>query len=112
MAGNDPQVSACRHCKHYLLEGRRGGHCTLFNAQVQGSWESCQLAIPFFSPVLAVEPLLGESLLGESEPILMAESVVSEPCWVEPLHPDPRLKTEAMSLTAIDCTPDSSRIVA
>jgi hypothetical protein len=42
-------ISSCRHCHHYSLEGRRGGQCQQLDVPVQGSWKSCQLAIPPFS---------------------------------------------------------------
>lgn len=43
-------VSICRHCQHYLLEGRRGGLCQQLGAPVQGRWKACQLAVPAFAP--------------------------------------------------------------
>ncbi|WP_421655433.1 hypothetical protein [Leptothermofonsia sp. ETS-13] len=41
---------ACRHCRYYLPEGRRGGHCQQLNAAVQGGWKACSLVIPPFAP--------------------------------------------------------------
>lgn len=46
---NSP-VSTCRHCQHYLVEGRRGGQCKQLGAPVLGRWKACQLAIPPFAP--------------------------------------------------------------
>lgn len=43
-------TSACRYCRYYSPEGRRGGMCQLLGAQVQGSWNACHLAIPAFAP--------------------------------------------------------------
>lgn len=45
-----PSVSMCRHCQHYLVEGRRGGQCQQLGAPVLGRWKACQLAIPPFAP--------------------------------------------------------------
>ncbi|WP_347272436.1 hypothetical protein [Leptolyngbya sp. FACHB-36] len=39
---------ACRYCRHYTPQGRRGGHCQQLNVTVQGSWRACSLAIPPF----------------------------------------------------------------
>lgn len=43
-------VSACRHCQHYITEGRRGGQCQQLGTPVKGSWRACPLAIPPFAP--------------------------------------------------------------
>ena len=51
MNSSDFFTSACRHCRHYCPEGRRGGHCNRLNVSVQGSWKACSLAIPIFEPV-------------------------------------------------------------
>jgi hypothetical protein len=52
MSSPDPRVSTCRRCKHYVLQGRRGGHCHKLNVSVQGSWTPCSLAIPAFATPL------------------------------------------------------------
>ncbi len=43
-------IAACRFCKHYSPEGRRGGECQKLGALVKGDWKPCRLAIPAFSP--------------------------------------------------------------
>lgn len=43
-------TSACRYCRHYNPEGRRGGVCQQLGAPVQASWKACSLAIPPFAP--------------------------------------------------------------
>jgi hypothetical protein len=59
MKNNSFQISACRHCRYYLLEGRRGGQCQQFSAPVHGSWHACPLAMPAFAPSWEVlEPLV------------------------------------------------------
>ncbi|MEG5061881.1 hypothetical protein QUB60_29410 [Microcoleus sp. A2-C5] len=45
-----PLTSACRHCRHYTPEGRRGGICTLLSVPVQSQWKSCSLAVSPFGP--------------------------------------------------------------
>jgi hypothetical protein len=50
MTTTNPSVSMCRHCQHYLAEGRRGGQCQQLGAPVLGRWKACQLAIPPFAP--------------------------------------------------------------
>lgn len=49
MKRSDPLAPACRHCKHYVPEGRRGGNCGQLNVLVQGSWKACSLASPVFA---------------------------------------------------------------
>lgn len=43
-------TSACRYCRYYNPEGRRGGICQQLGVLVQGKWQACSLAIPHFSP--------------------------------------------------------------
>lgn len=43
-------TSACRYCRHYNPEGRRGGVCNQLGVQVQGNWKACSLALPPFAP--------------------------------------------------------------
>ncbi|HLO50320.1 MAG TPA: hypothetical protein VK211_18030 [Kamptonema sp.] len=43
-------TSACRHCRYYTPEGRRGGVCQQLNVPVQSGWAACALAIPPFAP--------------------------------------------------------------
>ncbi|MBW4631497.1 MAG: hypothetical protein KME30_06230 [Iphinoe sp. HA4291-MV1] len=43
-------TSACRYCRYYKPEGRRGGICQQLGAPVQGNWKACSLAIPPFAP--------------------------------------------------------------
>jgi hypothetical protein len=41
-------TSACRHCRHYTPEGRRGGVCALLGGPVQSNWKACSLAVSPF----------------------------------------------------------------
>ncbi|MBW4556933.1 MAG: hypothetical protein KME59_13485 [Trichormus sp. ATA11-4-KO1] len=43
-------TSACRYCRHYQPEGRRGGMCQQLGSPVQASWKACSLALPPFAP--------------------------------------------------------------
>lgn len=43
-------ATACRHCRYYTPEGRRGGQCGQLGVPVQGQWKACSLAIPPFAP--------------------------------------------------------------
>jgi hypothetical protein len=45
-----PLTSACRHCRHYTPEGRRGGVCDLLSVPVQSQWKACSLAVSPFGP--------------------------------------------------------------
>ena len=41
-------TSACRHCRNYTPEGRRGGVCALLGGPVQSNWKACSLAVSPF----------------------------------------------------------------
>ena len=43
-------ASACRYCRYYNLEGRRGGMCKQLGVPVRGGWRACSLALPPFAP--------------------------------------------------------------
>ncbi|NWF60539.1 MAG: hypothetical protein HXY43_15075 [Fischerella sp.] len=43
-------TSACRYCRYYQPEGRRGGMCQQLGAPVQAAWKACSLALPPFAP--------------------------------------------------------------
>lgn len=43
-------ATACRHCRYYTPEGRRGGQCGPLGVPVQGQWKACSLAMPPFAP--------------------------------------------------------------
>ena len=45
-----PLISACRHCRHYTPEGRRGGVCDLLSVPVQSQWKACSLSVSPFGP--------------------------------------------------------------
>ena len=43
-------TSACRYCRYYKPEGRRGGLCQQLGVPVRGAWGACSLALPAFAP--------------------------------------------------------------
>ncbi len=45
-------VLCCSRCRHYQLEGRRGGHCSQLGVPVQGRWQACSLSVPVFMPTV------------------------------------------------------------
>lgn len=66
-----PLTSACRHCRYYLPEGRRGGVCQQLSVLVQGQWKACSLAVsPFGSSWDNIEelPLWQEQVATLPEP--------------------------------------------
>jgi hypothetical protein len=42
-------TSACRYCRYYRPEGRRGGDCQQLGVPVEANWKACVLAEPPFS---------------------------------------------------------------
>ncbi|MCL2933276.1 MAG: hypothetical protein MGG11_13790 [Trichodesmium sp. MAG_R03] len=43
-------IVACRHCRYYSPEGRRGGVCQKLMAVVESNWKACSLALSPFAP--------------------------------------------------------------
>ncbi len=51
-------TSACRYCRFYESQGRRGGSCQMLGVPVQSSWEACSLAAsPFDTTVKKLEDI-------------------------------------------------------
>jgi len=70
-------TSACRYCRHYQPEGRRGGMCQQLGAPVQASWKACSLALPPFAP--SWETLEDAWSLPDATPVLTSShSLVSD----------------------------------
>ena len=78
----DSSDSACRHCRFYQPEGRRGGSCQMLGVQVQGSWEACTFASsPFETTAKKLEDIFhletlvnGESCRNTSASISQVET--------------------------------------
>lgn len=45
-------TSACRYCRFYEPEGRRGGSCQMLGVPVQSDWKACAIASPPFKTTL------------------------------------------------------------
>lgn len=71
----DLSTSSCRHCQHYQIEGRRGGHCTLLSVPVRSEWSACSLGSPAFAPARVSVANMAEARMAEAR---MAEAEVSE----------------------------------
>lgn len=71
----NPLTSACRHCRYYQPEGRRGGMCQRLGAPVQSTWEACALAIPAFATTW--EDMEGIKILSNPAPVLVSSPLVS-----------------------------------
>lgn len=61
-------TSACRNCRHFAPEGRRGGVCQQLGAPVRGSWKACSLSAPPFAP--SWETLEDAWILPDATPVL------------------------------------------
>jgi hypothetical protein len=85
-------TSACRVCRYFQPEGRRGGLCQQLGVPVKASWKACSLALPPFAPswenmevvwqdekLMIEETLRASSLLSRSEPDLSEEKSHSTP---------------------------------
>lgn len=83
-------TSACRVCRYYRPEGRRGGMCQQLGVLVSANWKACSLAIPTFAPswdrideILKNEKLIVEKALpvqcalGSSQPDIREEKCSS-----------------------------------
>ena len=62
-------ISCCQRCRHYSLEGRRGGHCDQLNVSVQGRWSPCPLASPVFTESI--------SAVTQAEPVVSSQAVTT-----------------------------------
>lgn len=69
-------ASACRYCRYYQPEGRRGGCCQTLGAPVQGNWKACGLALPAFgSDWEGIEGLEDMVFLSGSPTVLASSSL-------------------------------------
>ena len=51
-------TSACRYCRHYKPEGRRGGNCKILGVPVESNWKACALAAsPFNNRAIDLEDI-------------------------------------------------------
>lgn len=73
-------TSACRYCRFYEHQGRRGGSCQMLGVPVQSSWKACTFASPPF-----------DSTLKKLEDIFQWETSI-------PLNPAPELITNSSGI--------------
>ncbi|VEP17859.1 conserved hypothetical protein [Hyella patelloides LEGE 07179] len=72
--------SACRHCRHYQPEGRRGGSCQQLGVSVDSSWKACILAsAPFDDSINNLDTTLTtlDTALITLEEIVQLETALS-----------------------------------
>ena len=90
-------TSACRYCRHYCVEGRRGGMCQQLGVPVRGSWKACSLALPPFAPSWeSIDELLPDDQLMLKEPVSINLSLGS----CEPNLSDAKTSTLTEKLTS------------
>lgn len=86
-------ISACRNCRYYVPEGRRGGHCNQLSVAVQSAWKACSLAIPPFAPawenlgeiiIWQKKTLEAQAALTSSLPPVEAQPAPAKPIAVPP----------------------------
>lgn len=75
-------TSACRYCRHYQPEGRRGGFCQTLGVPVESGWKACTLSSPTFETTL-------ETLEKSLEDILHLETSLLETSLTLNSFPDP-----------------------
>lgn len=76
MSSVDPRISACRHCQHYQVQGRRGGNCQKLNVGVEAEWAACSLALPAFASPLDLIPF-GRSHVIKTDRVISSDLMVS-----------------------------------
>lgn len=92
-------TSACRSCRYYQPEGRRGGLCQQLSAPVRGSWKACSLALPPFAP--SWETLEGIMILPDDKAIL--PEVLASNCtlgYSEKNLPEEKIASQMETLNA------------
>ena len=69
-------TSACRYCRFYEPEGRRGGSCHLLGVPVESSWKACSFASPPFETTLKKL----ENILQLETSISISSKRLTDPC--------------------------------
>lgn len=81
-------VSACRHCQHYVTEGRRGGQCQQLGSPVKGNWRACSLAIPPFAPTWENLNMMTAGTAMWAEPTFTRDNSDTSECEIVSVHND------------------------
>lgn len=95
-------TSACRYCRHYEPEGRRGGTCQKLGVQVQSEWKACVLALP---PFATAWENLEEIVLLEHSLALKCSSGISS---IENLEEVSCFQQNEEELRIANCLPQNS----
>lgn len=66
---------ACRHCRYYQPEGRRGGVCQLLGVSVQSNWKSCAMAIPVFGSAWEGLEGIEEIMMSGTSPVVTSPQI-------------------------------------
>lgn len=93
-------TSACRCCRYFQPEGRRGGVCQQLSVPVRGSWKACSLASSPFAPSWGrIEGIWGNDPLGIKQSLAANCSIIpSEQDLPEESH---RLTPETLKANAV-----------
>ncbi len=71
-------TSACRYCRYYQPEGRRGGVCQQLSVPVRGSWKACSLALAPFAPTWeGIQVIWQDEALGINDKLIVNSSVTT-----------------------------------
>ena len=87
--------SACRHCRYYQPEGRRGGSCQKLGVSVDSNWKACVLASsPFDNALDNLDTTITQldTTLTNLEEIVQLETAFSLPYK---FHSQNKLKSES-----------------
>ncbi|MCG9893421.1 MAG: hypothetical protein MH252_20400 [Thermosynechococcaceae cyanobacterium MS004] len=68
---------SCRHCSHYVPEGRRGGTCELLGVGVQSQWAACGQILPVLSGAESVPISHSASHSADGSSLVNASSSVN-----------------------------------
>jgi hypothetical protein len=96
-------TSACRYCRHYQPEGRRGGMCQQLGAPVQASWKACSFALPAFAPTW--ETLEDAWSLPYARPVLVScqssANDLDNPAFIAPVEETATCTSEQIEATTV-----------
>ncbi len=93
-------TSACRYCRYYNPEGRRGGMCQQLGVPVRGTWKACSLALPPFAP--SWETLEGMMILSDKN--LKIQETIASNCalgYTEPKIAEEKIPSTPTKLAAL-----------
>ncbi|MGK7920525.1 MAG: hypothetical protein AB4080_11030 [Trichodesmium sp.] len=79
---------ACRHCRYYSPEGRRGGVCQKLVTPVESYWKACSLAsLPFTASRENLDGIvMWHQQIDQLEVVLPLKSAVNNIRQLIPIH--------------------------